>query len=98
MDRIRLMRSGIVSINVKTTIPPTKIKTTPMAAPRFKLNLNSKIRTSGRRINAMSVERMSVKTRSGKKEAIQKRIMMRPKKAMTFINGLLDVEVDANID
>jgi len=46
----------------------------------------------------MSVEKRSVKTRSGKKEAIQKRMMMRPKKAMTFINGLLDVEVDANID
>jgi len=37
---------------------------------------------------------MSVKTRSGKNDAIQKINIIRPKKARTFINGLLDEEVD----
>jgi hypothetical protein len=49
-------------------------------------------------MNAVSVDRISVKTRSGKNEAIQNRTMMRPTNAMTFTNGLLDVEVEPCID
>jgi hypothetical protein len=69
-----------------------------MATPRFILNLNSKNLTSGLSMNATSVEMMRVKTRSGKNDAIQKRKMISPKNARTFINGLLDVEVDKGID
>jgi hypothetical protein len=45
-------------------------------------------------MNATSVEMISVKTRSGKNDAIQKRKIMSPKKAITFTSGLLCVEVD----
>jgi len=98
IDRKWLIKIGIVSTNVTTTIPPTNKKTTPMATPRLIFHLNSKNLTSGLSMNAVSVDRISVKTRSGKNEATQKRTMMRPTNAMTFANGLLDVEIEPCID
>jgi hypothetical protein len=49
-------------------------------------------------MNAVSVDRINVKTRSGKNEATQKRTMMRPTNAMTFANGLFEVEIEPCID
>jgi hypothetical protein len=68
-----------------------------MATPRFRLSLDSKKRTSGLSMNAMRVERISVKTRSGKNDAIQKRKIISPKKAMTLRNGLFDREAEESI-
>jgi hypothetical protein len=55
------------------------------------LKRNSKNRTRGLRMNDMSVEIMRVRTRSGKKEAIQNPKIINPTITRTFMNGLLDV-------
>jgi hypothetical protein len=43
-------------------------------------------------MNAVSVEMMSVRTRSGKKDAIQKPRIINPTRITTFTNGLLSIE------
>jgi hypothetical protein len=91
------MKSGIVSYSVKTLIPPTNKKTMPMAIPRLRFSLNSRRRTSGLRMNAASVEMISMSTRSGKNDTIQKRKIISPRNAMTLRNGLFDGEADPGI-
>lgn len=51
---------------------------------------NSRKKTYGRRMNAKKRERMSVRIRSGKKEAIQNAATMMLRRKRTFTNGRLD--------
>jgi hypothetical protein len=65
-------------------------KTVRIAAHLGKLKRNSKKRTRGLRMKDISTDRTIVRTRSGKKEAIQKLKIISPMKVRTFNNGLFD--------